>query len=990
MPLPTEYDHGTTHREGVAGPRPGEYWELREPLTRGFKDELVMPAGTACLVTDLKLVDDDELHAVELAVPPPFCVNTRYRSLTLTLDDFWEHFKVTDQAAVRQDRQAALAGYVEDMQRTQEQLAADVAELQRLPDLSGDEDTSQQLVSMRDQHGDLAQRTTALIETAEASTQRSQALVEATSGEISAQIKASMYGPRRIMSKLEKALQRLSAYGGEEVTVEQLLDGPPAAEVGPITVYQERRYMDEEYLVHLAEGGADVDDWSDFGKHLFEHPETLDRIIPAQIGMCVMRYRRSPRVYVQGSTAEAIEENASRNEANFHSLLLYRDGQSVWAIRSPVTEHSIPRLFPTKDDLDKPFRDFDGERIMREDLAYHRSFSKYEQQRFVYRLLVLVLWGIQDRERLFRSVPADKPLLQCVGDPAVFHWFHDAENLLPDGRAGVMDYLRKNQHSALVSGMRVLCCWATLVTEDTAPRLSKAAHWWVEDGSGEDPAFSVCIVRRSGDEYYVEVPVGYRSYSGDEDLEFTARVSLSRWRGSGSTKHGGLGYVLLDAVRLDDVEYYMTSRTARRHYMDYFHTFTALRRALREDRREQEDMRLAVQGEFHGVDLVFADAFHDAVRTWRAARRGAQLPRHGAETFDRVRGELATAIRQQLAHSAAGDAAPPVLAQLCDDAGPVTDRAFALTRSGRDRLITYGPALQHGASPIGLPPYVERRQWRASGKHADKWKFERLSWDAYTDPPRATETLLWAAPDATPTPCGSPLEELLPQQWQRLEQLLTEPCGIDLLAGQLPQEDVAAAAARVVKKMAEGEANAASILIPVASRWGQRIPQIDPDARQGDMEIWTVSVPFLWLAVKRLLSAEGIAQAQDALGYHARYLQLYSGYERQPQEVRMYRHGVRQLLNTTCVTGHPYLWAHFGTWGWLSPQRIEFTAKTIPDALPLDGYDAQLAEERSRRNVVFVNAEYASEWDDRYTRTAGWDALAPLLRDLLQAPARRR
>ena len=62
--------------------------------------------------------------------------------------------------------------------------------------------------------------------------------------------------------------------------------GPTAAPDEPVCVFQAMRFMDEEFLIHLQEGGADYADWDGFVEHLVANPQTLDRLIGTPRGLC--------------------------------------------------------------------------------------------------------------------------------------------------------------------------------------------------------------------------------------------------------------------------------------------------------------------------------------------------------------------------------------------------------------------------------------------------------------------------------------------------------------------------------------------------------------------------------------------------------------------------------------------------------------------------------------------------------------------------------
>ena len=844
MQLPVEHTPVTLTAERVEGPEPGEYWRLLRDYQPNSRRSQV-PAGTLFLLTEVHLVEDGLLHSVDTLAPPPYSTARSRLTLSFMADDFFAAFERVDQAQARHAAEARLSGYMDEFRAASARVETQIGDLKQLaaptrmdPDQAGG---GTALIEMRDQGRAMAEQVERVTREVTEATEQAQSMIAASSHQIAEQVKAAMRRPQRILGELEKALTRMAAYCGEDVIVEQVLDGPRAAEITPIAVYQAKRYMDEEYLVHLAEGGADFRDWESFGRHLYEHPETLDRIIPAPIGMCMMQYRRKQALYVKGHSLEDLYANADANKPNFERFLLYRDGHSLWAIRSPVTRHNVARLYPTDADLEAPFRDRHNERIRQSDLAYSKSFSEQESIRHAYRLLVLVLWGIQDREGLFRSVPHGQRLLHCVADPDVFSWVRDAEYLLPDGHRDLVAFLSDHTEH-LHSGARVLCNWRVLVNKSTARNLERAYRFEPQDPAQRGRG--VAVLQREHDEYYVKVPMQVWSYGSSIPQRYNARIWLSRWQPKEYVT--GLPFIVLDAVALEEVEYYMTSRYTRQRYLAFYETFVRLREILRAERRAQADMRAAVGAAFRGADVAIEDAWRDAVRAWRGARRGAQLPDAGAPDFDATCATLTAAIRAQLADPTLldSDGRPTVLAALAD-AEPRAADAFALTRSGRGRLVTYlpGPAPEHGA--LVPAPFVRRLQWRDRGRNG--WSLEREALAKYAVKPPAAETLLWEAA-GRPRPLDTApdaFDSLSEAHWTRLQGLVEDRTALDLMLGRHDETFALHWGLEAIGRLWRHHVRMQKpeLLVPVASRWGRH-----EEDGTSCMEIWALqceAIPFI-------------------------------------------------------------------------------------------------------------------------------------------------
>ena len=663
----------------LAFPQPGEYWKSLIPVTfeklrNHRQDTETIPAGIPFLIIDVSIIQGN-FHSAKVFVPAPYALtDSDYRTekLSYTADEFFETFEPCkrDASEIIRSKQESLNEAMRTFQQRQNEISRSIERLAApaaaARSVSGDDGAdlpvkAETLPAIERISGDI-----------EAQTERAHALISITTAEIHAQMTAAMHQPKKQLEALTQVMGKIAAYSGEDVAVERLTEGPRTTTPQPLTVYQSMRYMDEELLVRIAEGGADYRNWGDFVARLGDDEKLLSRILPAEHSLCLMRYRREDKKYAQGDDVSAFYANYAHNKSNKIGFLLYRDGRSLWRIDSPVTAHQVPSLFPTAEQLDKPFRSRwssdKGKRIRFGDLEYRKSWNAHQQTVWAYKMLLLVLWGLQDRKRLFPWLE-NRPMNRLVRDPKAFTWVHDDENLLGDGAMGIFEWLGKNQSDYLQSGVRVLCDWRPLITKRTAPNYTRAGWNMKRDGSADigNSGCSVRIARREGNEYYVDCPV---LHYGEAK---TTKVMFSRWiRDNEVYDRHGTGALILDAVRLSDVDRYIESREARKHYVHFIDTLLVLHDVLMQDRNEQRAMREAVAARHPDTDIE--DAFFEAVRTWRAARRGRQVPQLDQSGFAKALSQISAGV----AHA------------LTDDIGTLREhladeRPLALARTGRGR-----------------------------------------------------------------------------------------------------------------------------------------------------------------------------------------------------------------------------------------------------------------------------------------------------------------
>jgi hypothetical protein len=505
---------------------------------------------------------------------------------------------------------------------------------------------------------------------------------------------------------LEQGVKTLGLYTGDGVEVEILRDGEPAPDDAPLTLFQRRLYMDEEWLYNVAAGGADWKDLDGFKAALQEDPALLERILPAERAVVSMAYRRSGRDYLGDAEFPsaaahffAVLDSAQQNVRNQSAFLLVRDGGKVWQVSSELSAARTPRLFPTRSEVDKPFRGWDGERITRDSVRFTDSMEEAEAIQLHYRRLLVLLWGLDDRLGLVGlRRTGDSRNYTDLAFQERFRFVCDDEDdfLLATGRPRFSAWA-KEMNAHLRSGSRVLCLWKPLINPDDAPACAKRRPGRDSFDVSYSPrgAHAVCVARRDGEDYVVDVEVsGKTSYrgrdgrgrDGQRDRSFVARVRLPE-------TGGPVKYLVLDAVRLADLDYYLSARAERRHYLAYAEAFFRARDAVRADEEAQagaraDMVRAIVDGRLaEPAGPRAGEAVDEGVRAWRATHRGAPFPVPGAPAWGAARDAVMDHCWTVLhGPSEMAEAAGAVAASLGRE-------PLRLTLTGKARLALYaGPA----------------------------------------------------------------------------------------------------------------------------------------------------------------------------------------------------------------------------------------------------------------------------------------------------------
>jgi hypothetical protein len=460
---------------------------------------------------------------------------------------------------------------------------------------------------------------------------------------------------RAHVGKLMTGIASLDLYVGTDVYVEQVSKGKdasdgPDGEHLPLTIMQRKLYMDEELSAW-----ADVDEKFDtesteqFFKTLRKYKSLVDQIFPTERCIVCMAVTHRERDYGNAW------ENAMKNEKNKTVFLLIRNGENIHVVYSPVESHmKSPKLFPSESDIDKIFRDTkwwgedEGRRITYNDVKYTDKLSEHEAVAVHYKRFLILLAGLDHRENLFGTFydePKGMRFISMLFQQKYMRFIYDADGsgkMLPsEDRPKFMDWAT-TKNAYLQSGSRVMCMWADVMTSTTAPGVckynSRSSNYndrWLADPTKR---YAVQIAFREGKDILVKCDVKQEVWGRNVDgewrdshtREFQAKVNLS--------KYGGyqVGYICLDAVKADELEWYVHDRENRRNFLNYIRLFKSAIKYLREEEKQEAATRAKLAKALDDGKIVTPDeaakAISTAVIAWRAAHRGEPL----ASAEDRI------------------------------------------------------------------------------------------------------------------------------------------------------------------------------------------------------------------------------------------------------------------------------------------------------------------------------------------------------------------
>lgn len=737
---------GDLIREGGHDLAPGSYWratrDLIEPRYRGSKEMVVVIREAEVRLVKLINYADDAVHSVSLASNPMLPDSSGH---TLLIGDFFDHFEPIDGDIHRAGEIAQVEYEIGMVKSRMMRLGEDpeyraqalkALEARQADASTGDQHAAEQLPAeiVQTQFPSVAPTVTDLdfdqmgeisrvADTALTQANLLNSLIQEESGALTEQLTllgrlhkekaeamlAAVSDTTRTVERIQKGIKTLMLYVGEGVTHETVLEGECAPAGTPMHVFQRLLFMDEESAIHALDGGLDFKGFDDFVKELQRNPALLHRLVPAERGLVAIRFRRHDKDY--GDPLD----NARFNEANTRCFLFYRDGLKATVIWSPMD--TLSRLFPSNDEMDRPFRGVCGSRITVDDVRWSRSKSDNEDQERHYKRLIVLVAGLHHKGEVFTGLAVDGSTVTLLDGDAqqqVLRYVYDDERdrTLGGGYQPWKTYVHECSLSVR-SGSLVVANWRDLISgssNEFAPSCWSTGYY----SSGRHPArvpvddVSIAKVYRKKGELYVKIPV--LRWNDDKPVG-DAHLKLSEIE----QRSGGFAYILcLDAVTLADLRYYMDSRSERVHYVEMIPLVSAAWDFLHQESAGESAwvealVQDAREGGIEAYDAELYRAATRAVRTWRVSHNWSLPPDLAAAESSKAR-----AIMRDQLWAALGNTTG--LVRQCQDfAESQGAELLRAVKTGRGHLVAYlAPSPSQMEDRLGPHAWVKRVQIQPS------------------------------------------------------------------------------------------------------------------------------------------------------------------------------------------------------------------------------------------------------------------------------------
>ncbi|EEX1005122.1 hypothetical protein D3981_003032 [Escherichia coli] len=446
--------------------------------------------------------------------------------------------------------------------------------------------------------------------------------------ELGAAMIATSEESRNHVQKIQDGVGSLELYIGKDVEVTTICTGESAPAGIPLLVVQRKLMMDEELAVW-----AELDEWFDFSnielfhKSLQKNQGLVDQIFPSERAIVCMATTRRNIDYRDSWT------NHARNKQNKVVFLLVRDGQNIHQIYSPVESHlGAHQLFPSTSEQESHFRGIDGSTIKFEDVSYSDRLKAHDMMALHYRRFLILICGLDHRLKLFGQFydsQTSHSFLSKEFQEEYFRFLHDNDGsgllAAPETRLPLDAYIEQ-ANSTLQSGSRVLCNWGEIMSPTTAPGAVQ------EDSnySGQRRTakvlkdYETVIAFRHGE--HIQVNADAQRYS--TGTNFKCKVNLSLYR-PGRREDTQLGYLCMDSIKPEDLEWYINRRKFRSNHLFYIRFFKMALMFIRAEREEEEPFRKSlvqalVDGNI-GTPESHEELVDKCVIAFRASNRGEPL-----------------------------------------------------------------------------------------------------------------------------------------------------------------------------------------------------------------------------------------------------------------------------------------------------------------------------------------------------------------------------
>ena len=429
-------------------------------------------------------------------------------------------------------------------------------------------------------------------------------------------------GMRRQIERLDYVIQTIETYAGIKEDVRVIRQGLPADGSFPVVIRQAVIYLDEEMALLDPEF-----DWQKLGSFndWLVQDDNYKKLLPDVKSIVAIKPRRRDKVYTSGRTAGERYYNWVMNEPNHQTMFLIRNGENLYRLDS---EHIVleDRMFPNADEFHQILqKEAEEEKRWGKDRQDDYSEGMRFRKRFT--RVSFLLQGLFDRSEVFSPHNFTGSLIKMQGlDGHVeLHYELDVSRQLSDGRMMFRDWFQK-LNEGLTEGSRVMLV-ATgqnhygyeYSREDYVAYYSNE---WNTPGYPADGIYTLYKSQPTGssiqNQRYFDAHPFFVKFRSEEPVYSWTGCTERKNRVSIHIDPRGWGVLNYDALKIEDIEYYLHSRLHRSQYYQFVVMLQKVKVLLLEEQRSEDDFIRMMVGQMMSRGLAVKDG-HKAEEVVRLA-----------------------------------------------------------------------------------------------------------------------------------------------------------------------------------------------------------------------------------------------------------------------------------------------------------------------------------------------------------------------------------
>jgi hypothetical protein len=396
-------------------------------------------------------------------------------------------------------------------------------------------------------------------------------------------IRAQAEAAQKMLARSQDTLAALDLYLGTGHSVHMLMDGDPAPASEPFHFHQRVLFMDEETAAATETGGMTGSDMKLFDEWVVQ-PRNLQRVLPESRGIVAFQVRRTDKRYSDNPLLDWFMNQADGNK---NTYLLLRNGERLMRLSTGFEVRD--RLMPVRNEWDDLFRDRWSSKPLRPgDPQYRSALEQAGGLQRYYMSVLLLVQGIIDRTEFLKPLPeGGVNLFRVYDDAGPVRFVADAEEslMLPTGRRPWNAWLQAAQ-DAVQPGMRIVGSFSGWDSGLSKYRRERSAgNERLSPATAEYPL--------SSEIHTVETRDGHELtflYSRREEIWDRGAYEMRKpkTRGRCTLEVGDSFWLPLDTVTIEEMQWYLDSRTNRHRYQSMF---PLLHQAIAIKQREEAEER---------------------------------------------------------------------------------------------------------------------------------------------------------------------------------------------------------------------------------------------------------------------------------------------------------------------------------------------------------------------------------------------------------------